>query len=150
MNNSNLPEKSGKCSDPATRKRITRSLELNGWLLVCALAYVAALFLDTHHPGWSPLARTAVALTPILPGLFLLRKGIQLLREMDELQRRIQFWGWFFASVGTVIVSAVINEFAAQGLRWNVAPHGLGVGGTYLTVVMLWGIGAGIANFLYR
>ena len=69
---------------------------------------------------------------------------------MDELQRRIQLEAWLFAAFGTVIVSTVINVFNAQGLVARWAAHGLGVGGTYLTMFLLWSVGVVIANLRYR
>jgi hypothetical protein len=103
-----------------------------------------------HHPDWSPGWKATLTLTPILPGLLYLRKGIQLLREMDELQRRIQFEAWLFAAFGTVIVNTVINVFNAQGLDVKWLEHGLEVGGTYLTMLILWSVGIVIANLRYR
>ena len=94
--------------------------------------------------------RSALALAPILPGLLYLRKGVQLLRGMDELQRRIQLEGWLFAALGTVVVSAVINVFNAQGLNGMWLGHGLEIGGTYMTMFILWGIGVTIAKLRYR
>lgn len=89
-------------------------------------------------------------LAPILPGLLYLRNGVRVLRAMDELQRRIQLEAWLFAALGTVIVGAVINVFNAQGLYGTWPAHGLEVGGTYLTMFILWSIGVVIATLRYR
>jgi hypothetical protein len=131
-------------------RALRHSLELNAWLAVATAAYVVALLLMKRHPAWSPGWTTTLTLTPILPGLLYLRKGIQLLREMDELQRRIQFEAWLFAALGTVIVNAVINVFNAQGLGAKWLDHGLEVGGTYMTMLILWSVGVVIANLRYR
>ena len=61
---------------------------------------------------------------PILPGLLYLRSGLKLLRGMDELQRGIQFEGWLFAALGTVVVSTIINVVNLHGLGGNWLPHG--------------------------
>jgi hypothetical protein len=150
MSNSNLHEEDRKQSDCTAAKRaLLRSVELNAWLAVSAATYVAALLQIRHHPAWSPGWKTTLTLTPILPGLLYLRNGMQLLREMDELQRRIQLEAWLFAALGTVVVSTVINVFNAQGLEGTWPAHGLGVGGTYMTMFVLWAVGVVIANLRY-
>jgi hypothetical protein len=127
-----------------------RSFELNAWLAVAAAAYLVTLYLDKHHPDWSPGWKVMLALAPILPGLLYLRKGLQLLREMDELQRRIQLEAWLFAALGTVIVSTIINVFNAHGLVGRWPAHGLEVGGTYMAMFLLWSVGVTVANLRYR
>lgn len=134
----------------AAKRALLRSLELNAWLAVSAATYVAALFLIRHHPALSPGWKTTLTLAPILPGLFYLRNGMRLLRERDELQRRIQLEAWLFAAFGTVVVSTVINVCVAQGLQGRWLAHGLEVGGTYMTMFLLWSVGVVIANLRYR
>jgi hypothetical protein len=150
MSNSNLPERDEKQPNRTAVRRALRSFELCAWLAVTTAIYLVALFLIRHHPDWSPGWKTTLTLMPILPGLLYLRKGMQLLREMDELQRRIQLEGWLFAALGTVIVSTVINVFNTQGLHGTWPAHGLEVGGTYLTMFILWSVGVTIANLRYR
>jgi hypothetical protein len=55
-----------------------------------------------------------------------------------------------FAALGTVIVSTIINVFNAHGLAGKWPAHGLEVGGTYLTMFILWSVGVTIANLRYR
>ena len=150
MINSNLPERDGKQPDPIAIKRALRSFELNAWLAVTTATYLVTLFLVRHHPDWSPGWKITLALTPILPGLLYLRNGLQLLRGMDELQRRIQLEAWLFAALGTVVVSTIINVVNEHGLGGNWLPHGLEVGGTYLTMFILWCVGVTISNCRYR
>jgi hypothetical protein len=150
MSTTNLPERDEKQPNCTARKQVMRSFELCAWLAVAAATYVAMLFLDRHHPDWSPGWRSTLALVPILPGLLYLRKGLQLLRGMDELQRRIQLEGWLFAALGTVVVSTIINVFNTHGLAGMWPAHGLEVGGTYMTMFILWSIGVVIANLRYR
>ena len=151
MRNSNLHERDERQRDCTAAKRsFLRSMELNAWLAVSTATYVVALVLIRHHPAWNPGWKITLTLTPIVPGLLYLRKGMQLLRELDELQRRIQLEAWMFAAMGTVIVSTVINVFNAQGLEGRWPAHGLEVGGTYMTMFILWGVGSTIANLRYR
>jgi hypothetical protein len=150
MSNSKLPERDEKQPKCSAVEQVRRSFELNAWLAVSAATYVAMLFLDKHHPDWSPGWKSTLALAPILPGLLYLRKGLRLLRGMDELQRRIQLEGWLFAALGTVVVSTIINVFNAHGLAGKWPAHGLEVGGTYLTMFILWSVGVTISNLRYR
>jgi len=150
MSNSTTSGENERRPERAAVKRALRSFELSAWLALATLVYVITLILVRRHPGWSPSEKIAVSLVPILPGLFYLKKGIQLLRELDELQRRIQFEAWLFAAIGTVIVGTVINVFNANGLEGKWVAHGLEVGGTYLTMFLLWSVGVVIANLRYR
>jgi hypothetical protein len=126
-----------------------RSFQLTGWLVVVTATFLVAFYLARRHPEWSPGLRVALALTPILPGLLYLRKGLQLLRGLDELQRRIQLEGWLFAALGTVVISTIINVLNANGVSGIWPPHGLEVGGTYMIMSCLWGLGVMIANLRY-
>lgn len=150
MKDANLQERDEKQPDPIAVKRALRSFELNAWLAVTTAVYLATLFLVRHHPDWDPWLKLTLSLTSILPGLLYLRKGLQLLRGMDELQRRIQIEAWLFAALGTVVVSTIINVVNVHGLGGVWLPHGLEVGGTYLTMFILWCVGVTIANCRYR
>ena len=150
MSNSNMSKGTEKRPDPAAVKLVLRSFELNAWLAVGAAVYVIALFLIRHHPDWSPGMRSAVCLAPLLPGLLCLRTGTRLLREMDELQRRIQLEGCLFGAIGTVVSGTIINVFNAQGFVGKWPAQGLQVGGAYMTMFVLWCAGATIARLRYR
>jgi hypothetical protein len=151
VNNSNLNERDDKQPNrTAVKRALLRSLEFNAWLVATAATYVITLLLIRHHPDWSPGLRATVTLIPILPGLLYLHNGLQLLREMDELQRRIRLESWLFAALGTVIVGTVINVFNTQGLNGKWPAHGLEIGGTYLTMSFLWNVGVLISNLRYR
>ena len=134
----------------AAGRHARRSFELSAWLAVCAAVYVTALYLVRRHPGWSPGSRAALGLAPILPGLLYLRSGLRLLREMDELQRRIRLEALLFAALGTVIVGTVINVLNLQGLGGAWPREGLQVGGAYMTMFLLWCAGFTLSNLRYR
>jgi hypothetical protein len=131
-------------------RRALRSFELNAWLAVTTATYGLTLLLVRHHPDWSPEWQITLTLAPILPGLMYLRNGLQLLRSLDELQRRIQLEGWLFAALGTVLVGATLNVVNAHGLGGHWLPYGLGVGGTFMTMFVLWCVGITIAHNRYR
>ena len=150
MNPTTSSEGTEKCPDPIARKLALRSFQLSAWLAVCAVFYVIALYLVRHHPDWAPGWKATLSVTPILPGLLYLRKGMQLFREMDELQRRIQVEALLFAAVGTVVIGTIINVFNAQGLEGKWTAQGLQVGGAYMTMFLLWSFGATIGKLRYR
>src|SRR3954464_11292229 len=58
------------------------------WLAATTLTYLISLWLLKHHPDWSPRARIAITLAPLLPGVLYLRALLKTFWQMDELQRR--------------------------------------------------------------
>ena len=69
---------------------------------------------------------------------------------MDELQRRIQIEAVCFALAGTLVVVTAINIFKAEGIPLVSYPQGLGIGGVYMTMFVLWSIAVSISKFRYR
>lgn len=120
------------------------------WLAAATIVYLISLWLLKHHGDWSPGARVAIALTPLLPGILYLRTLLKSFWQMDELQRRIQIEALGFALVGTLVVMTAINIFKAEGIQLLSYPQGLGIGGVYMTMFILWSIGVSISTFRYR
>lgn len=120
------------------------------WLAAATLTYLISLWLLKHHADWSPGARVAITLAPLLPGILYLRTLLKSFWQMDELQRRIQIEGLGLALVGTLVVMTALNIFTAEGIRLVNYPQGLGIGGVYLTMFILWSIGVSISTFRYR
>jgi hypothetical protein len=120
------------------------------WLATATFIYLVSLWLLKHHLDWSPAARIAVTLAPLLPGIFYLRALLKSFWQMDELQRRIQIEALGFALAGTVIVLTTVNVFAAEGVKLVNYPSGLGIGGVYMTAFILWSVGVSISTFRYR
>jgi len=120
------------------------------WLAAATLVYLISLWLLKHHADWSPWARVAITLAPLLPGLLYLRTLLRSFWQMDELQRRIQIEALGFALLGTVIVMTAMNIFTAEGIRLVNYPQGLGIGGVYMTMFILWSLGVSISTFRYR
>jgi hypothetical protein len=89
-------------------------------------------------------------LVPLLPGILYLRTLLKSFWQMDELQRRIQIEGFGFALVGTLVVMTAVNIFKAEGIALLNYPQGLGIGGVYLTMFILWSVGVSISTFRYR
>ncbi len=120
------------------------------WLAAATLTYLISLWLLKHHPDWSPAVRVAITLVPLLPGILYLRTLLKSFWQMDELQRRIQVEGFGFALVGTLVVLTAVNIFKAEGIALLNYPQGLGIGGVYLTMFILWSVGVSISTFRYR
>ena len=120
------------------------------WLAAATLTYLISLWLLKHHADWSPGARVAITLAPLLPGVLYLRTLLKSFWQMDELQRRIQIEGLGLALVGTLVVMTAMNIFTAEGIRVVNYPQGLGIGGVYMTMFILWSIGVSISTFRYR
>jgi len=120
------------------------------WLATATLVYLISLWLLKHHTDWSPGARVAITLAPLLPGILYLRTLLKSFWQMDELQQRIQIEALGFALVGTLVVMTALNIFTAEGIRLVNYPQGLGIGGVYMTMFILWSIGVSISTFRYR
>jgi len=71
-------------------------------------------------------------------------------KEMDELQRRIQLEAWAFALGGTVLVGTTMNILNANGIGFENYPHGLEMGGAYLSVFFFWCVGVAQATARYQ
>lgn len=147
MNTSNEIETKASCLSP---RAIKQDFKNNAWLAVVTVTYLVTLFLVRDNPDWEPWLKVAVTLTPVIPGLLYLRKGLRLLKEKDELQRRIQLEAWLFAAIGTVVVSTILNVMNAHGMTWKNYPHGLEMGGTYLAMFFLWCVGISFSTRRYR
>lgn len=128
-------------------KQVMKSLV---WLAVTTALYGVMVWFLKRHPEWSPGWRVVATLTPLLPGVFYLLSLLQSFRAMDELQRRIQLEAWVLALAGTVVVTAVLNVLNANGIGPAAYPHGLQIGGVYMSMFLFWSIGVTISNQRYR
>jgi hypothetical protein len=91
----------------------------------------------------SPL-RYVFAVLPVIPSAFAMWAAIRFFRGLDELQRRIQFEGIAFSFLGTCLLTLTWGFLQNAGLPpadviW-VAP----------LLIMLWGLGLGIASRRYQ
>jgi hypothetical protein len=120
------------------------------WLATATLVYLISLWLLKHHTDWSPGTRVAITLAPLLPGILYLRTLLKSFWLMDELQRRIQIEALGLALVGTLVVMTAMNILTAEGIRVVNYPRGLGIGGVYITIFLLWSIGVSISTYRYR
>lgn len=135
---------------PAGFTRCHGTIAATLWLAAATLIYLISLWLLKHHIAWPPGRRVAITLAPLLPGILYLRSLLRSFWQMDELQRRIQIEGLGVALVGTVVVMTVMNICTAEGIRLVNYPRGLGIGGVYVTMFILWSVGVSISSFRYR
>jgi hypothetical protein len=91
-----------------------------------------------------------VTLAPLLTGVFYLLSLLQSFRAMDELQRRIQLEAWIFALAGTVVVNTILNVLNANGVGFAGYPHGLEIGGVYMSMFVLWSVGVTVSTLRYK
>ena len=104
-----------------------------------------------HHSDWNLVLRTGVALAPIIPSLLWARSIARWMRQLDELQRRIQYEAWFFAAVGTVFVMTALNlSNSAETFASRRMPHGLGWEGAFAAMFFLYCVGCAVSNRRYK
>ena len=135
------------------KSRVThfkKALKSNGWLFVTTATFLVCLYLVRENQSWDPKFRVAVTLLPVLPGLIYLRMLWGSFKTMDELQRRIQLEAWAFALGGTVVVSTMMNVLNANGVGFENYPHGLEMGGAYISVFFFWSLGVAQATARFR
>jgi hypothetical protein len=125
-------------------------LRLNAWLAVAGVAWLVALALLKKNPEWSPLLRGGLALAPLIPGLLYMGSCMRFVRGLDELQRRIQSEALIFASMGTVVADMAIDTLNACEVPLGALNHGLGIGGAFTLMFVLWLVGSAIANCRYK
>ena len=83
-----------------------------GFAVYAAVALVAAWVVGKYSLGeW----RILVALTPIVPALFIARSFVRGFSTCDELQIRIHFESLAFAFVGTALVTLTLRFPASPG-----------------------------------
>ena len=89
-------------------------------------------------------ARYVFAVLPVIPSAFAMWAAIRFFRGLDELQRRIHFEGVTFAFLGTCLISLTYGFLQNAGL-----PHADVIWVPPLLII-LWGLGLGIASRRYQ
>lgn len=143
MSKSLLPE--------AVQTSPRNAMNLNAWAGVAVIVSFLSRWWLPYHGDWNVVVRTAVALAPIVPSLLWAQSIARWMRNLDELQRRIQSEAWFFAAVGTVLAITALNLVESAGiLRLGKIPHGLGWEGAFAMMFFLYGVGCAISNRRYQ
>ncbi|MES2220040.1 MAG: hypothetical protein V4587_03630 [Acidobacteriota bacterium] len=90
--------------------KVYRKQALVGFAAYAALAFLAVWVVEKYPLGeW----RILVALTPIVPALFVARSMVRMLSSCDELQLRIHFESLAFAFVGTALLTLTLGFLQA-------------------------------------
>lgn len=146
MNKPNLMESLEPCSGQYSSKT---DLRLNFWLLVAALLHATQSVLFKIQPEWDPLLRAMWTLAPLVPGLLYVRSWVRFIRGLDELQRRIQLEVFLFAALATVGIGAIVSALNEQGVPTAWMKHGLGLGSSFMVMLVLWSAGWAFAKRRY-
>ena len=127
------------------------AMRLSAWAGVAVVVSFLSRWWLPHHNDWNVALRTLVALAPIVPSLLWARSIARWMRQLDEMQRRIQYEAWFFAAVGTVFVVTALNLLESGGiLRWARLQHGLGWEGAFALMFFLYAVGCAASNRRYQ
>ena len=116
--------------------------------VLAMVAYIVLLFavmpvLD--HAGLPRALRAAVALVPMVPLIFVALACVGAVRELDELQRRIQFEGLAFAFALTALLT-----FSYGFLQVGAGLPAANLFCVWPVMATLWVIGLAIARRRYR
>ncbi len=130
--------------------KFKRGMKANVWLFLSTATYLITLFVVRKHPEWDPAPRVWLKLLPILPGVIFLRVLWGTFQKLDELERRIQLKAFAFGLAGTIIVGTAVNVLNANGVGLENYPHGLELGGAYISVFIFWCVGVAQATARYR
>lgn len=103
---------SGECVD----KTASRKYKLR--MLAVSLVYIGFVFLSVHGLRKQPAApwKYVIAVLPMLPILLIPLFFVQLLRSLDELQRRIQLEALGFAFAASALVTLTYGFLENAGL----------------------------------
>ena len=124
----------------ANAKRYVK--EFGGSMAAYAVMVPISVWLLKGHEQ-SP-ARYAYAVLPVIPSALAMWAAIRFFRGLDELQRKVHFEGVTFAFLGTCLISLTYGFLQNAGL-----PHADVIWVTPLLIV-LWGLGLGIASRRYQ
>lgn len=127
-----------------------KDMRLNAWFVVAAVTYLVTKWVVSDHPDWDPWSRVLVALTPLLPGCLYARTCMRFIRNLDELQRRIQLEVLLFAMTRTLVVGWIISALNANGVHIQRFSHGLEMGGAFVVLFGFWIVGNFIVNRRYK
>jgi hypothetical protein len=108
-------------------------------------AYVILLIASIYIVKWlDGLPRLVVSLLPIVPILFGVGAFLAYLRQMDEMQRRIEFEAFAFSLGLTGVISFTL------GLMENAGLPPVGIIWVFPMIIFFWSIGRYIAERRYK
>lgn len=125
-------------------------LKLNVWLLIAVAMHLTQRGVVEANAEWGTTAKLLLTLSPLLPGLLYVRSWVRFVGGLDELQRRIQMEAFLFAAVGTVVVGAVVSVCNEHSISTRWMTHGMGLGSSFMVMLLLWSVGWGMAKCRYK
>ena len=120
------------------------------WIVLAGALLILGHELLERYPESHMVVKWLVSLSPFGALLLCVKCHLGQIREMDELQRRIQMEAWLFASIGTVFVGTAINVLHDNGLLRFFFEPGLNLGGAIVTMLLLLILGKAVAERRYR
>ncbi|MCW5839289.1 MAG: hypothetical protein KIT29_05165 [Anaerolineales bacterium] len=122
-----------------------KSLSPAKQLFASLATYVLLLLLSLTAASLFPAYRLPILLLPLIPGFLIVLALLAAIRNMDEMQRRIQLEALGFAFAGMfmlLVTEALLNA----GLAQSPAP----AAGIYIFyMAMMWGVGLLVARRKY-
>jgi hypothetical protein len=123
------------------------SLRLNAWAGVAVAAAFVSRLLLRESAGLTGAARLAVALLPLLPGLLYVRALWRWMRDLDELQRRLQLEAVGFAALAMLLVALTADLLRLGGFLPRLT---FGWEGYFAGTFLLYALGLTRANRRFR
>ena len=114
-------------------------------LSMAAYAIVLVISLRTlSHGVESDLLRLLISLAPMIPAIFLCAAVVGVIRNLDEMQRRLQLEAFALAFAGTALLTF------GYGFLENVGLPKLSMFAVWPVMCSLWGAGVIIGSLRYR
>ncbi len=120
-------------------KRYLNTFTWSMALYVVTIIGSIILLENIHHIFW----RSLLALSPMLPVIFLLKAFLSFLQNLDELQQRIHFMAIGFAAGTTSLLTFMYGFLENAGL-----PH-ISLIYVFPLMIMLWGLGVAFFSRQY-
>jgi hypothetical protein len=119
-------------------------LQFAGALSAYVIVLVASVLVLRNVPDPDAAWRIPVALSPVLPAYLLIMALVRYIRDIDELQRQIQFEALAFGFAATAALTFGYGFLQGVGfppLNWTFV---------FPLMIGLWGIGVAIAGRRYQ
>lgn len=117
------------------------------WLLAYAIVLTGSASM-LLHPSSSQIVNILIAISPVVPVMFILRAVVQLLQHSDELQQKIQL-----LSIGFSATATALGTFAYGLLEFHIGyPAFPPIPSAFILplMVLLWTIGMLYFRWRYR
>ncbi len=103
------PRMGNKLLPEAVLTSPVEAMRLNAWAIAAVIISFLSRWWSNQQTAWNVGLRIVLAIAPLVPSLLWARTIARWVRSLDELQRRIQYEAWIFASVGTVFFLTALS-----------------------------------------